>query len=79
MSKENPYMNLYHNSLTHADESLSKEYLYMLAVNLGQVHNLLGVMISDVVNFMGNISLNQDRKNQLCFTQNNERSKDFSE
>lgn len=51
-------MNLYLNNLNNTKETVSKEYLYTLAINLGQVHNVLGVMISDVVNLMGNFSFN---------------------
>lgn len=79
MSKANPYMNLYRNNLTPVDVSASKSYLFDLAVNLGQVHNLLGVMISDVVKCMGNMSLKQEENNQLHFKQNNDKSKDLGD
>lgn len=49
-------MNLYLNNLSKTKETVSQEYLFALAINLGHVHNVLGVMISDVVNLMGKFS-----------------------
>ena len=34
-----------------------------MAVNLAHVHNLLGLMISDVIKFMGNLPFDQNNVN----------------